>query len=344
MATEPTTAPDAAATAPASLKVVGGKNAGQILELPIGKFLVGREEDCHLRPNSDLVSRHHCVFITDQYGVRLRDLGSTNGTEVNDEPLNGAVTLKAGDTVAFGKLTFEVLINGEGGATDAAVETDTTTNAVDSETIADAVVAPAAEVAEQPPPAAEMPTDQQIVPGGETLIEIPQYPAQYNAGDTSFAPQPGYPPQQPMLGYPQQGFPPGYPQPGYPQQGYPQQGYPQGFPQQGYPPQGYPQQGYPQQGYPQQGYPQMPQQGFPQQPEPVAEPEPEVEEPAPSTSSKMDAKLPDPGSTGAKAPEPKPELTPEEKAAAAEAKADETDAPNAAAGIIQQYLQRRPSQ
>ena len=100
-------------TLTAALKVVGGKQDGQKLPLKKGKFLIGREEDCHLRPNSDLVSRHHCVFSVDDYSVRLRDLGSTNGTLVNGEPLRGATTLQAGDRVTVGKLELELLLSGE---------------------------------------------------------------------------------------------------------------------------------------------------------------------------------------------------------------------------------------
>ena len=64
----------------AELKILGGKHQGKAIPLSTKKFLVGREQDCQLRPNSDLVSRHHCVFSIDDYAVRLRDLGSTNGT------------------------------------------------------------------------------------------------------------------------------------------------------------------------------------------------------------------------------------------------------------------------
>ena len=94
----------------AELKVTSGKQAGNTIPLPPGKFLVGREEDCHLRPNSDMVSRHHCVFTIDEYAVRVRDLGSTNGTLVNGERIRGGVVLKTGDVVSIGKLEFEVLL------------------------------------------------------------------------------------------------------------------------------------------------------------------------------------------------------------------------------------------
>jgi len=94
----------------AELKVVEGKHQGAVIPINRKKFLVGREEDCHLRPNSDLVSRHHCVFTIDDYSVRLRDLGSTNGTLVNNARLNGQVELKDGDKIRIGKLLFQIVI------------------------------------------------------------------------------------------------------------------------------------------------------------------------------------------------------------------------------------------
>src|SRR5262249_15881764 len=56
------------------------------------------------------VSRHHCVFTVDDFTVRLRDLGSTNGTFVNGERIQGQVVLKAGDHVVVGKLSFEMVV------------------------------------------------------------------------------------------------------------------------------------------------------------------------------------------------------------------------------------------
>jgi serine/threonine protein kinase len=48
-------------------------------------LLVGRAEDCDLRVPADdrRVSRHHCAFDIDPPAVRVRDLGSRNGTFVN---------------------------------------------------------------------------------------------------------------------------------------------------------------------------------------------------------------------------------------------------------------------
>src|SRR4029079_9363214 len=95
------------------LKVLSSRQQGSTIPLPTGRFLIGREEDCHLRPNSELVSRHHCVFTHDEYTVRVRDLGSTNGTFVNGNRIRGTTVLNSGDRISVGKLEFEIVIGDE---------------------------------------------------------------------------------------------------------------------------------------------------------------------------------------------------------------------------------------
>ncbi len=90
------------------LKVVAGANTGQ--EVPVGgsKFFIGRAEDCQLRPKSDLISRHHCVILVETDLLAIRDLGSRNGTYVNDERVQGERALRAGDRLKVGPLEFEI--------------------------------------------------------------------------------------------------------------------------------------------------------------------------------------------------------------------------------------------
>ena len=266
------------------LKVVSGKQAGKLIPLPIGKFLIGREEDCHLRPNSDLVSRHHCVFLVDEYGVRLRDLGSTNGTFINGERLAGSKPLDNGMSVECGGLKFEVVITQDAAPADVEAPEEPVVIDASDETPAEQTDGADADAA------LETPTD---VDSGETMFEAPVMPP-LESGDTKFQ---SPPPAGAPVAYPPQYAPQS---PGYPPQGYPQQ-YP------GYPPQGYPQQypGYPPQGYPQQ-YP-----GYPPQQQQYAEPEPAAEEPPPEPEAgdkpALSLSLPDPSETGAPPPEPKKE-------------------------------------
>ena len=93
------------------LKVLKGKIAGQMVPVLGPKFFIGRAEDCQLRPNSELVSRHHCVVIIDEGLVAIRDFGSKNGTYVNGERVRGEQELRAGDTLTVGPLDFEVLLD-----------------------------------------------------------------------------------------------------------------------------------------------------------------------------------------------------------------------------------------
>lgn len=90
------------------LRVLEGKNAGQEIAVPGRKFLIGRAEDCHLRPGSDLISRHHCVLLIEDGYIGVRDFGSKNGTYINDERVVGERELKPGDRLTIGPLRFEI--------------------------------------------------------------------------------------------------------------------------------------------------------------------------------------------------------------------------------------------
>jgi predicted component of type VI protein secretion system len=90
------------------LRVLEGKNAGQEISVSGKKYLIGRAEDCHLRPGSDLISRHHCVLLVEEGYIGVRDFGSKNGTYVNQERVVGERELKPGDRLAVGPLLFEI--------------------------------------------------------------------------------------------------------------------------------------------------------------------------------------------------------------------------------------------
>ena len=93
------------------LKVVGGKQDGKLIPLNTKKFLIGREQDCHLRPGSESVSRHHCAITIDDFTVRVRDLGSSNGTSINGKRIIGVHEAKPGDALQVGNLDFEIVFN-----------------------------------------------------------------------------------------------------------------------------------------------------------------------------------------------------------------------------------------
>lgn len=93
------------------LVVVGGKSAGTVVPVTVRKFFMGRALDCHLRPTSDQVSRHHCAILVGDAAVAVCDLGSRTGTRVNDQEIKGQHRLKTGDRLAVGPLQFEIQVN-----------------------------------------------------------------------------------------------------------------------------------------------------------------------------------------------------------------------------------------
>ena len=92
------------------LKVVKGKPRGHCLSFPKGEFMFGRGPECDVRPNSDLVSRQHCLLLVTDDSATIRDLGSMNGTLVNGQLVTAARTLRQGDTLSVGPLVLGVQI------------------------------------------------------------------------------------------------------------------------------------------------------------------------------------------------------------------------------------------
>jgi len=77
------------------------------VRLPI---LLGRGEEAKFRIQHDLVSRRHCEFFEWHGQVCVRDLGSTNGTFLNDEqmPASTQTVVPPGGIVRVGGLSFAV--------------------------------------------------------------------------------------------------------------------------------------------------------------------------------------------------------------------------------------------
>jgi predicted component of type VI protein secretion system len=338
-------------TLQAKLKVVGGRHHGKIIPLATRKFLIGREQDCHLRPNSELVSRHHCALWVDDFSVRVRDLGSTNGTYVNNQRVRGELVLGAGDHIRVGKLDFELLVGDQDEKrSDSSQLLPASTDAATSETTPLASGDTSFEI--PVPPTPEDTGSSILAP--ESLTPVPTSPVAAGGGHNGDTTVVWSAQQTPSYGaemYPPMGMPyqPPY-QPNYNPYLPPGMGYqtPMGYPQM---PMGYPGM-YPQMG----GYAAAPSYAPPQQQPAPATPEPAAAIEEPATPS---VRLPDPKTTGAKAPAPPPPPPAPEPEPAAEKAVDPNDpapfggeqksavSPNAkpadnAADILKRYTQRRP--
>jgi pSer/pThr/pTyr-binding forkhead associated (FHA) protein len=95
-----------------NLVVVEGKPLGAVIPLKSKRFVIGRDPGCQLRPKSPTVSNHHCVLTRRNDHVTVSDLGSTNGTLVNDRNLHRGeeVRVSDGDRIQVGQLIFAIRI------------------------------------------------------------------------------------------------------------------------------------------------------------------------------------------------------------------------------------------
>src|SRR5438105_9321397 len=74
------------------------------------QLVVGRAPSSDIAIFDPTISRRHAELQIDESGLRVRDLGSSNGTFHNGERLEDEepVTLVPGDTITFGKVAFRV--------------------------------------------------------------------------------------------------------------------------------------------------------------------------------------------------------------------------------------------
>ncbi|NVB42154.1 diguanylate cyclase [Pseudenhygromyxa sp. WMMC2535] len=93
---------------PACLVVIHGENIGHKYDLDVKALTIGRGRDNDICVNHRSVSRNHVEIAVDDRGVQLRDLRSTNGTYVNDQPV-GNVYLRDGDRIKVGRTVFKFI-------------------------------------------------------------------------------------------------------------------------------------------------------------------------------------------------------------------------------------------
>jgi len=96
------------------VRLVMFKENGERKEFPLGEgiTLIGRQDDCDLRIPLSEISRKHAQLIIHEGTVTLRDMGSANGTYVNNRRITEK-DLAPGDHIVLGPVVFTVQINGQ---------------------------------------------------------------------------------------------------------------------------------------------------------------------------------------------------------------------------------------
>ncbi len=106
-------AEDEAQKKPACLLVVGGDLNGSIYDLVPGEAIIGRNPDCTISLDFHGVSRRHFQISTNEESSILTDLGSANGTYLNNQKLEAPTELKKSDVIKIGSIAMKFLPKGD---------------------------------------------------------------------------------------------------------------------------------------------------------------------------------------------------------------------------------------
>ncbi|WP_232547377.1 FHA domain-containing protein [Propioniciclava soli] len=97
----------AAKSLPSTLRITQGQQQGLTMEL--GQALqIGRSTDCQLILDDDYVSTRHARIVRGERGYLVEDLGSTNGTYLNNERISTPVPFTPNDTLRIGRTLLVV--------------------------------------------------------------------------------------------------------------------------------------------------------------------------------------------------------------------------------------------
>jgi len=95
----------------ACLVVIYGDDMGRRVPLAKEQLIIGRSSKCELQVDQESVSRNHARITYDDKSYVIQDLGSTNGTYVNDE-LVDSIALRDGDQLKIGRTIFKFISSG----------------------------------------------------------------------------------------------------------------------------------------------------------------------------------------------------------------------------------------
>lgn len=94
-------------TAMLQLRVVGGPDCGHVVALSRGKRILGRDDAADVTVKDPDISRVHAELVVDAEGIWLRDLGSTNGTWLEQQKVGSQpVQLRPGTRFTLGSSTL----------------------------------------------------------------------------------------------------------------------------------------------------------------------------------------------------------------------------------------------
>lgn len=94
--------------APSKLVVLNAEGGRVSTHRLTGTLQIGRGTNCQIRPDDTYVSQAHARVSNRNGAWVVEDLGSTNGTYLNQRKVSGPTGISAGDRIRVGKTVLEV--------------------------------------------------------------------------------------------------------------------------------------------------------------------------------------------------------------------------------------------
>jgi pSer/pThr/pTyr-binding forkhead associated (FHA) protein len=163
------------------LEIVEGTDAGR--QIPLDSVVdVGRDPSLPLHLDEDTqVSRRHARIVVQGGQVVVEDLGSTNGTYVNDQPISSPRALNPGDKVRIGLTVLELRTRQQVAARPSAVQVRPQLTAIDNDVlrpVPEAQLAPVGNVSPVGPIATAAPAPPPPAPAAAPVAGPPGFKAQ----------------------------------------------------------------------------------------------------------------------------------------------------------------------
>ncbi|MFN7133415.1 MAG: diguanylate cyclase [Myxococcales bacterium] len=95
-----------------ALVVIYGIDLGRKYELDTEEVVIGRSSKCDIQIDQESISRNHAKIRIGASGITIEDMGSTNGTFVNDELVVKTRALQNGDYIKIGRSIFKYIAGG----------------------------------------------------------------------------------------------------------------------------------------------------------------------------------------------------------------------------------------
>jgi diguanylate cyclase (GGDEF)-like protein len=102
---------DRPSTKESAMVVIYGVDLGRKYNIDKATMVIGRSSKTDIQIDQESISRNHAKILNNGKQVAVRDLGSTNGTYVNDELVDEKV-LRDGDLIKIGRTIFKFLAGG----------------------------------------------------------------------------------------------------------------------------------------------------------------------------------------------------------------------------------------